>query len=241
MKFNITIIGAGIVGLATAYKLLKQNPKLTICIVEKENKIAQHQTGHNSGVIHAGIYYKPNSLKAINCQKGYKELLGFCDDYGIKYDLCGKVIVATKESERQSLHNIYVRGVENGLTGIKKISPQAVKEIEPYVHCVEGIWVPQTGIIDYKDVSAKYLELIQSMGGVIYLSEKVLNIKTTQQTTLVITNKQEISTKVVVNCCGLYSDKVAKILFCSAAYIQELPTNSHPDHAHYQHSRPKEL
>ena len=211
MKFNITIIGAGIVGLATAYKLLKQNPKLTICIVEKENKIAQHQTGHNSGVIHSGIYYKPNSLKAINCQKGYKELLDFCDDYGIKYDLCGKVIVATKESERQSLHNIYVRGVENGLAGIKKISPQAVKEIEPYVHCVEGIWVPQTGIIDYKDVSAKYLELIQSMGGVIYLSEKVLNIKTTPQTTLVITNKQEISTKVVVNCCGLYSDKVAKL------------------------------
>ena len=211
MKFDITIIGAGIVGLATAYKLLEQNPKLKVCVVEKETKIAQHQTGHNSGVIHSGIYYKPNSLKAINCQKGYQQLIDFCEKYDVKYDLCGKVIVATKEEERKSLDNIYKRGVENGLAGIKKITPHEVKEIEPYVHCVEGVWVPQTGIVDYKDVSVKYLELIQLKGVVVYLGEKVLKIQTSKETTLVITDKQEIATKAVVNCCGLYSDKVAKL------------------------------
>jgi (S)-2-hydroxyglutarate dehydrogenase len=208
--FDITVIGAGIVGLATAHKAITQNPSLKVCVIEKEDKIAQHQTGHNSGVIHSGIYYKPGSLKAINCQKGYQQLIDFCKDYGIKHDLCGKVIVATSENERGSLDNIYKRGLENGLTGIKKISAQEVKEIEPHVRCVEGIWVPQTGIIDYKDVSAKYAELIVQNGGTLFLGEKVLNIHTSNNETVVITNKQEITSKIVVNCGGLYSDKVAK-------------------------------
>jgi (S)-2-hydroxyglutarate dehydrogenase len=211
LNFDIIVIGAGIVGLATAYKLLEQNPKLKICVIEKETKIAQHQTGHNSGVIHSGIYYKPNSLKAINCQKGYQQLIDFCEQHGVKYDLCGKVIVATKPEERQSLDNIYKRGVENGLVGIKKITAQEVKEIEPHVQCVEGIWVPQTGIIDYKDVSAKYAVLIQEKGGTIFLGEKVLNIINKNNIAIVTTDKQEISTKVVINCCGLYSDKIAKL------------------------------
>jgi (S)-2-hydroxyglutarate dehydrogenase len=210
LTVDITIIGAGIVGLATAFKLLEKNPKLRICVIEKESKIAQHQTGHNSGVIHSGIYYKPGSLKAINCQQGYQQLLDFCNNYGIKYELCGKVIVATSEKEKGSLDNIYKRGIENGLKGIKKINAQEVKEIEPHVHCVEGIWVPQTGIIDYKDVSAKYAELIEKLGGTIFLGEKVIKINTNKGEAIVETTKQEIKTKAVVNCCGLYSDKVAK-------------------------------
>jgi (S)-2-hydroxyglutarate dehydrogenase len=210
MIYDVTIVGAGIVGLATAYKLIDQNPRLRVCVIEKESKIAQHQTGHNSGVIHSGIYYKPQSLKAINCQKGYQQLIDFCKDYGIKYDLCGKVIVATSEHEKESLDNIYKRGIENGLTGIKKISAQEVKEIEPHVSCVEGVWVPQTGIVDYKDVSAKYADLIVQNGGILLLSEKVLKIHSSKNETIIVTNKQEIKSRTVVNCSGLYSDKVAK-------------------------------
>ena len=116
MKYDIVIIGAGIVGLGTAYRLSQKNPNLSICILEKEKGVARHQTGHNSGVIHSGIYYKPGSLKAINCKKGYNELLVFAKDYGVKHDVCGKVIVATKESERALLDNIYKRGVENGIS-----------------------------------------------------------------------------------------------------------------------------
>jgi (S)-2-hydroxyglutarate dehydrogenase len=210
MTFDVTIIGAGIVGLATAHKVITQNPRLRVCVIDKEDKIAQHQTGHNSGVIHSGIYYKAGSLKAINCQQGYQQLLDFCDDHGIKYDLCGKVIVATSEKEKGSLDNIYKRGIENGLTGIRKISSQEVKEIEPHVSCVEGVWVPQTGIVDYTDVSAKYAELIVQNGGTMFLGEKVVDIKSNKNETIVVTNKQEIKSKTVVNCGGLYSDKIAK-------------------------------
>jgi (S)-2-hydroxyglutarate dehydrogenase len=207
---DVIIIGAGIVGLATAYKLKKANPNLKITIIEKENAIAQHQTGHNSGVIHSGIYYKAGSLKAINCQQGYQQLLDFCDDYGIKYDLCGKVIVATSENERGGLDNVYKRGVENGLKGIKKISSQEAREIEPHVSCVEGVWVPQTGIVDYRDVTAKYAELFVENGGTLLLGEKVLKIHSSNNETIIVTNKQEIKSKTVVNCGGLYSDKIAK-------------------------------
>jgi (S)-2-hydroxyglutarate dehydrogenase len=207
---DVIIVGAGIVGLATAHKLIEANPKIKVTILEKETAIALHQTGHNSGVIHSGIYYKPGSLKAINCQQGYKQLLDFCKDHGIKYDLCGKVIVATSENERGSLDNIYKRGIENGLTGIKKISSQEVKEIEPHVSCVEGVWVPQTGIVDYKDVSAKYAAIFVKNGGTLLLGEKVLKIHSSKNETIVVTNKQEIKCKTVVNCSGLYSDKVAK-------------------------------
>jgi (S)-2-hydroxyglutarate dehydrogenase len=210
MKFDVTIIGAGIIGLATAHRVMVQNPRLSICVIEKEKKIAQHQTGHNSGVIHSGIYYKPGSLKSINCQQGYQQLIDFCNDHGIKYDLCGKVIVATSENERGGLENIYKRGIENGLTGIRKISSQEVKEIEPHVSCVEGVWVPQTGIVDYKDVSAKYAEMIVRNGGTLFLGEKVMNINSVKNETIIVTSKQEIKTKTVVNCGGLYSDKIAK-------------------------------
>ena len=167
MKYDIVIIGAGIVGLGTAYRISQKNPSLKICLIEKENGVARHQTGHNSGVIHSGIYYKPGSLKAINCKKGYDELLIFAKEYGIKHDVCGKVIVATKDSERALLGNIYRRGVENGMAGIRKISAHETKEIEPYVNVVESIWVPQTGIIDYVGMSEKLAELIEKQGNTI--------------------------------------------------------------------------
>jgi (S)-2-hydroxyglutarate dehydrogenase len=210
-NYDIIIIGAGIVGLATAYKLKQQNSKLSVCVLEKEDIIAKHQTGHNSGVIHSGIYYKPNSEKAINCKKGYDELLKFSKEYGIPYDLCGKIIVATKEKELASLENLYKRGIENGLAGIRKISKAEANEIEPHVRCVAGIWVPQTGIIDYKAVAKKYVALFEEKGGTLFLTHKVLTIKQQKQQNIIETNQGTFTAKLIVNCAGLYSDKIAAL------------------------------
>ena len=208
---DVLIIGGGIVGLSTALNILSKNPQLKVTLLEKENAIAQHQTGHNSGVIHSGIYYKPGSEKAINCKKGYDDILRFCNDYGIKHEICGKVIVATKKEELEALDNIFKRGVENGLTGIRKVSAEEVKEIEPHVKTVQGIVVPQTGIIDYKAVSQKYAELILEKGGEIKLGHKVLAIKNTNNSSVVETNNGSFETKLVISCAGLFADKMTKL------------------------------
>jgi (S)-2-hydroxyglutarate dehydrogenase len=205
---NITIIGAGIVGLSTAYNLLQQNPALKVTVVEKEDGPARHQTGHNSGVIHSGIYYKPGSAKALNCKRGYDQLLQFCQEHGIQHDLCGKVIVATKEEERPLLDNIFKRGQENGLAGIRKISAEETREIEPHVKAVEAIWVPQTGIIDYKDVAAKYAELIMEKGGTILYNSKVNRIQEQGSSSVIETTGGAVETGLTINCAGLYSDKI---------------------------------
>lgn len=141
MLYDIIVIGGGIVGLATSYQLLALNPRLKVLILEKEDTIAKHQTGNNSGVIHSGIYYKPGSLKAKNCREGYERLIKFCDEEGIKYELCGKVIVATDEKELPTLNMLFERGLQNGLTKIKKISADEIKEYEPYVNGIAGIYI----------------------------------------------------------------------------------------------------
>jgi (S)-2-hydroxyglutarate dehydrogenase len=209
-SYDVVIIGAGIVGLATAYKLIEQKPQLKILILEKEKDIALHQTGHNSGVIHSGIYYKPNSLKAINCKTGYDQLLRFCNDYGIQHALCGKIIVAVEPKELASLDNIYKRGVENGLMGIKKIKQEEIKEREPFCSGIAGIFVPQTGIIDYKEVSKKYAELFLERGGTLELGHKVVGITQKNGVNYIETTVSNFESKWVINCAGLYSDKVAK-------------------------------
>ncbi|MBL7816379.1 MAG: L-2-hydroxyglutarate oxidase [Saprospiraceae bacterium] len=212
MKYDIVIVGAGIVGLATAYRISQKNPRLSLCILEKENTVAAHQTGHNSGVIHSGIYYKPGSLKALNCKKGYDELLVFAKEYGIKHDVCGKVIVATKEAERPLLDNIFKRGIANGMQGIRKISPKETKEIEPYVNAVESIWVPQTGIIDYVGMSKKLAELIEGQGHKIFFKHKVKSMTTKSDYSVVHTEGGDFEAKLVISCAGLYADKVTKML-----------------------------
>ncbi len=209
--YDVIIIGGGIVGLSTAYQTQISNPSLKIAILEKENDAAKHQTGHNSGVIHSGIYYKPGSLKAINCKNGYDKLVKFCREYEIKHDICGKLIILKNENERQSFENIYQRGLENGLEGIKKITFQEAKEIEPYVNCLEAIWVPQTGIIDYVDVSKKYLELFISNGGAFFSGAKVIALKDHKNDRVVETQIGEFHANIIVNCAGLYSDKVTKM------------------------------
>ncbi|GAB4009258.1 L-2-hydroxyglutarate oxidase [Spirosoma migulaei] len=208
---DVLIIGGGIVGLATALQLKQQRPGLKIVLIEKEAAVARHQTGHNSGVIHSGLYYKPGSLKATNCIQGYKMLINFCDAEGIPYDLCGKIVVATKQEELPQLETLYQRGQLNGLGGLKKLTLAEMRELEPHVTGVAGMFVPQTGIIDYKQVSDKYAEKFQALGGEIHLNERVEQITPGTSLSIVVTNKGRYETKLVVNCAGLYSDKMAQL------------------------------
>jgi L-2-hydroxyglutarate oxidase len=209
MQYDIVIVGGGIVGLATAYQIKQQKPELKMALVEKENVVAQHQTGHNSGVIHSGLYYKPGSLKAKNCIDGYAMLLEFCKEHNIKYELCGKLVVATQEHEVPYLEKLYERGLENGLSKITYIDKDEAKEIEPHVNMLKAIKVPYTGIIDYREVCLKLAELFQEKGGELFLGEKVTDIKQNGGISEVITPKQTLTAKLVINCAGLYCDKVA--------------------------------
>ncbi len=210
MKYDFIIVGAGIVGLATALKLLEKKSKQKILILEKENQIAAHQTGNNSGVIHSGIYYKPGSLKAKNCVSGYNMLLDFCNKHNVKYDLCGKVIVAFDKSELNYLDILMERGNANGLKNLRKISKEEISEIEPHVNGLEGIFVPQTGIIDYKKVSEKYVEVFLSNGGIINLNEQVIDFRESSSYVEVVTTKGNYAANAVITCAGLHSDVIAK-------------------------------
>ncbi len=210
-NYDYIIIGGGIVGLATALSLQQQKPNAKIALIEKETTLAKHQTGHNSGVIHSGIYYKPGSLKAINCLKGYEMLIDFCQKQDIPYELCGKVIVATDSSEITALKNIFDRGEANELEGLKWLRQEEIKEYEPHVRGIAGVFVPQTGIVDYKQVSLKYAQLFKEAGGEIILGERVLDIHSENNASLVITTRRAYGTRLVINCAGLYSDKVAQM------------------------------
>lgn len=210
MIYDYTIIGAGLVGLATAYRLGQKEPDAKILIIEKENKVGQHQSGHNSGVIHSGIYYKPGSLKATNCIQGYNQLIDFADTHGINYDICGKIIVATNKAELPLLDNIYKRGVDNGLQGLTYLSREEFREIEPHCEGVRAVKVPQTGIIDYPAMAIKLQELIISKGGIVKTSEKAIGITEKNGITILKTDKEEYQTKKLISCGGLYSDKISK-------------------------------
>lgn len=211
MQYDIVIIGGGIVGLASAYNLLKQNPNLKIALLEKENMLAAHQTGHNSGVIHSGIYYKPGSLKATNCINGYNMLLEFCRENDIAFDMCGKLIVATEEWELPLLDNIYKRGLENGLDKIKYIEQDEIKNYEPHMRGIRAVHVPYTGIIDYTEVCLKMAEWVEKWGGHIFLGHKAEDINEFANFIEVKTSQQTFNTRMIVNCAGLYCDKVAQM------------------------------
>ncbi len=211
MNQDVIVIGGGIVGLASALQLKLQNPFLSITVIEKENELAKHQTGNNSGVIHSGLYYKPGSLKATNCIRGYHLLIDFCKQNDIPFDLCGKIVVATEPHELPLLNNLYVRGEQNGLKNLKKLSQAELKEYEPHVAGLEGIFVPQTGIVDYKLVAEKYGSLLRAKGAEIKLGERVIEIQKNGDHMVVVTQKQSYRGKLVINCAGLYSDKIARL------------------------------
>ncbi len=207
--YDVVVIGGGIVGLGTALQIQQKHPLKKILLLEKEGSLARHQTGNNSGVIHSGIYYKPGSLKATNCIRGYELLINFCRAQDIPFELCGKIIVATDKAEQPLLQNLFVRGGQNGLQGLRKLSREELRDIEPHVNGIEGIFVPQTGIVDYKIVAEKYGEVLQKNGADVRLGEKVMDIQKKDNNRLVITQKQSYGTKLVINCAGLYSDKIA--------------------------------
>ena len=212
MKFDIAIIGGGIVGAATFYKVQKQNPTLLIALFEKEEILADHQTGHNSGVLHSGLYYKPGSLKAKNCIEGRKELVEFAKEHGIAHDVCGKVVVATHESELANMERVYQTGLENKIEGLKKISAAEVKEIEPFVESIGGLWVPCTGIIDFRAATQKMVELAQAINPLsgVFLGHEVQSITKNETGSTLQTNKGEFEAVYLVFCAGLQADRLAR-------------------------------
>ncbi|MBI5662431.1 MAG: L-2-hydroxyglutarate oxidase [Ignavibacterium album] len=208
--YDIIFIGGGIVGTASALKLL-QKRKVRLLLLEAEDSLAKHQTGNNSGVIHSGLYYKPGSLKALNCIRGREMLYEFCREQSIPHERCGKIVVATDKSELTQLKILEERGIENGLIGIKRLTKEEIKEYEPFADGIEALFVPQTGIVDYRTVTNKYARLIMKNGGEIKLNSKVLSIKVNCNQILVRTEEDEFNAKYLVNCGGLFSDKIARM------------------------------
>ena len=212
-EFDIVVIGGGIVGLASAYKIMLSHPELRIVVLEKEEKVATHQTGHNSGVIHSGLYYTPGSNKAVTCVKGRKELVEFAKKHKIPYEICGKIIVATKPKELANLEMILRNGQENNIEGIEKIGPEQIKEIEPSCEGIAGIHVPCTGIIDFTKVAEKLARLIEKKGNSnkVLVSHRVTALDKHDFYTKVVTNQGPFVAKYIINCAGLQCDRVAKM------------------------------
>ena len=212
LEHDIAVVGGGIVGVATAYKLQLAFPNRSISIIEKEKRLAGHQTGNNSGVIHSGIYYKPGSSKARYCVQGRRELVAFAKKYGIQHDICGKIIVATERSELNHLNAIYDRGVVNGVENVERISSEQIREIEPYCAGIAGVRVGSTGIIDFRAVTGKLIELIEAKQpkSEVFLGYEVLDVVKENERTLLITNREKFSANHVIFCGGLQADRLAK-------------------------------
>lgn len=205
---DILIVGGGIVGLATAYELSRTHPERSLIVVEKEREVAQHQTGHNSGVMHSGIYYKPGSLKAANCRQGKKLLQEFCDREGIKYEICGKVIVATAEEELGRLNNLHERGMANGVH-CRLIDAKELKELEPHCSGIRAVHVPESGIVNYRQVCERLAAILKEKGHRIATGTQVTKMVEEAGQVVVVTTAGEFTAKQVINCAGLHSDRVA--------------------------------
>ncbi len=208
--FDTLIVGGGIVGTAVAMTLAQRH-RQTVLVIEAESDLAHHQTGNNSGVIHSGLYYKPGSLKAALCTDGRRRLIDFCDRHGVPYDLCGKLVVATDESELPALAELERRGLANGLTGIHRIGPAEIRDREPHVAGIEGLWVPQTGIIDYRQVVAAYAKQVRALGGSVRIDAKLTRLVRDGDELIAETTAGDFSAKSLINCAGLQSDRVARL------------------------------
>ncbi len=210
--YDVAIIGGGIVGAATFYKMQTRWPELRMILVEKENMLANHQTGNNSGVIHAGLYYKPGSLKAVNCVNGRKELVAFAKKYGVDHDVCGKIVVAVDKSELPMLEKIYHIGIENGIEGIERIDAAGIKAHEPYCEGIAGIWVPVTGIIDYRQATQRMVELglAANPQSRLALGEEVVSITPQGNLKSIKTSKATYTSRYQVFCAGLQADRLAR-------------------------------
>jgi len=205
---DVLIVGGGIVGTATAMRLAERS--ISVTLIESESRLAQHQTGHNSGVIHSGIYYNPGSLKAKNCRDGRIQLINFCEQKGIQYELCGKIIAATNENEASRLKALYQRGLDNGLREIGFLTMSELRQREPHVAAVSALLVPETGIVDYTRVTEEMASVCKGLGGDILTSTQFLSASDSGHGVIVNTSSGKISTKLLINCAGLFSDRVAR-------------------------------
>lgn len=211
-RFDVAVIGGGIVGAATFYKMQKRFPQLRMVLIEKENLLADHQTGHNSGVIHSGLYYKPGSLKAQNCVQGRRELVKFCQEHDIPHDVCGKVVVATEEKELPHLEKIFQTGLQNEIEGIRMLTGEEIKEIEPFVEGIAGIHVPCTGIVDFRAATAKMVELALAVQpeSELRLQHEVFDIRKQEGYSEILTDRKVFEANYVIFCAGLQADRLAR-------------------------------
>lgn len=208
-RYDVAVVGGGIVGLATARELVTRHPRIKVVVLDKELDVARHQTGHNSGVIHSGIYYKPGSFKARFARAGSRSMVAFCEEHGIAHEVCGKVIVATAPDELPRLEALYQRGLENGLA-VRKIGPEEVGELEPHVASLAGVHVPSTGIADYVGVTRTYARLVQEAGGELRTGVTATGVRGTTDGAVVETDAGDFEAALVVNCAGLHSDRIAR-------------------------------
>jgi (S)-2-hydroxyglutarate dehydrogenase len=210
-RYNVIIVGGGIVGLAVAMEITRRFPRLRLLLLEKEERVGRHQSGHNSGVIHSGVYYKPGSLKAKLCVTGAAAMIEFCREHGIAHRVCGKVIVATHEEEFPRLEELRRRGDANGLTGLRFIGPQELSETEPHASGLRALVVPSTGITDYAAVCDKYAEIIAAREGSVLTAHTVIGLKRHGDEIVVETNRGAFSATSLINCAGLFSDRIARM------------------------------
>ncbi|HEY6307845.1 MAG TPA: L-2-hydroxyglutarate oxidase [Candidatus Angelobacter sp.] len=208
-NYNVIIVGGGVVGLGVGLEITRRFPQLRLLLLEKEDRVARHQSGHNSGVIHSGVYYKPGSMKARLCVTGAAAMVEFCGEHGIAHKVCGKVIVATRADELPGLEELRKRGEANGLTGLRLIGPEELREIEPHAGGLQALVVPSTGITDYARVCEKYAELISAAGGTVLLSAAATGIRRMPNEIVVETSRGAFSTASLINCAGLFSDRIS--------------------------------
>ncbi|HWY29330.1 MAG TPA: L-2-hydroxyglutarate oxidase [Candidatus Acidoferrum sp.] len=236
MNYDAIIVGGGIVGLATAHRLLEARPQVKVLLVEKESKLAAHQTGNNSGVLHSGLYYRPGSEKARLSVGGLKQMVAFCRVHGIAHEICGKIVVATEESELPRLENLLERGNANGMEGLRKLNPSQIREIEPHAAGLAAIHVPQEGIVDYPGVCEKLGELIRKAGGEIKLNTRAEKIVPDGAGWVIETPAGNFRTNFVVTCGGLHADRlvraagnktIAKIVPFRGEYFKIKPARQH--------------
>ena len=210
-RYSVVIIGGGIVGLAVALEITRRFPHVRLLLLEKEDRVALHQSGHNSGVIHSGVYYKPGSMKARLCVSGAAAMVEFCREHGIAHEVCGKVIVATDADELPRLEELSKRGEANGLTGLRMIGPEELREIEPHVTGLRALVVPSTGITDYAKVCEKYAELVSESGGTVLTAAAATGIRRLASEIVVETSRGTFSTTSLINCAGLFSDRISRM------------------------------
>ena len=210
-RYHVIIIGGGAVGLGVALEITRRFPHLKLLLVEKEGGVARHQSGHNSGVIHSGVYYRPGSLKARLCVAGAAAMVEFCREHEIPQNVCGKVIVATQEEELARLAELRKRGEANGLTGLRLIGSQELREIEPHASGLQALVVPSTGVTDYALVCEKYAQLIVANGGTVRTSAAVTGIRRSVQEIVIETSQGAFATNAMINCAGLHSDRIARL------------------------------